>query len=120
MEVLKIDISYDSKAVEKHFIDFEKMKKKIGVDKTRIVKQRFTELKAADCFKETLMLRLGKPHTLEGDYKGCYGIHITGNYRIVIKPIIEEKTTTALHACNKIIVKGVVDYHGANYTWLIP
>lgn len=52
----------------------------------------------------------GKPHPLKGNMERYFGVGITGNYRLVVMPKGNEK----------IIVRGVIDYHGDKYNWLIP
>lgn len=96
------------------------MKKSIGNDLTRAVKKRYNALNAADNFLIYLSTGLGKPHSLVGDMLGSYGINIDSNYRLVVKPVAEDIKPETLKLCRVIIIRGVVDYHGTKFDWLIP
>ena len=123
-----MQIEYEDTSVKELFLDLELvkesrglMKKAIGFELTRAVKKRYNQLKAADNFSVYLSTGLGKPHVLAGT-NGCYGIHITANWRLVIKPLTDELSSESLKKCDAIQIKGVVDYHGkgAKNNWLIP
>lgn len=75
---------------------------------------------ASPNFQLFISLGLGKPHRLYGDLNKCYGISITGNYRLIVKPVCNEIDINSLKCCDTVIVKGVVDYHGEKYNWIIP
>jgi len=96
------------------------MKKKIGKDKTKATKKRYDQLKAANNFSQYLSLGLGKPHSLTGNHKGYYGVNITGNLRVIIRPDTESLNPISLKECDIVIIKGVEDYHGKKNEWLIP
>ncbi len=113
-------LKYENPSVEKHFSDFDLMKKKIGKDLTRNAKKRYDQLKAAANFSIYLSLGLGKPHLLVGNLKGCCGISISGNFKLVVKPDTESLDPVSLKKCDSVIIKGVVDYHGQKHEWLIP
>ena len=55
---------------------------------------------------------LGIPHPLSNKLKDYYAIRITGNYRLIVRP---ESLSS-----DKIIIKGVLDYHGDKNEWIIP
>jgi len=115
-----LEFEYGSVKVERLFKDLNKMKRKIGDKLTKAVKKRCDQLKAAETFADFLSLRLGKPHSLSEDKKGCYGIYVTGNIRLVVAPISEDLSPESLKVCRKIIVKGVEDYHGSKTRTFIP
>jgi len=117
---MAIDVSYASSRVEQYFDDFDEMKKKIGNNETKVVKRRYNELRAAISFFEYLALNLGKPHLLSGDLSDCYGVSITGNIRLIIKPLCEDHKPETLRNCIKTEVKGVVKYHEGKKEWIIP
>ncbi|MCL1809944.1 MAG: hypothetical protein FWG42_09315 [Clostridiales bacterium] len=95
------------------------MKRKIGNNETRALKMRLDQITAAISFDEYLALNLGKPHLLTGDLLNCYGISITGNIRLIIKPLCTNHAPETLKKCTKIEVKGVVKYHEGKKEWLI-
>ncbi len=115
-----MEFKFENQKVKPYFEDFTLMKKKIGQDLARRVKKRYDILKAATNFGVYLNTGLGKPHPLAGDLKGCYGISISGNYRLIIRPDTERFDPASLKECDTIIVEGVMDYHAQKNKWLIP
>lgn len=115
-----MNIEYADTTVKKYFTDFNFMQRKKGHDLARIVKKRCDQLRAAENFNRYLSFGLGKPHLLRGDLKGCYGIHITGNIRLIVVPVSEGLDSQSLLECSTVIIKGVMDYHGEKYEWIIP
>jgi len=115
-----VKIKYENQAIEKYFDDFDLMKRKIGKDLTRNIKRRHDQLMAAANFYIYLTTKLGKPHPLTGNLEGYYGISISGNFRLIVKPDVESLDLASLKKCDSIIIKGVVDYHGQKQEWLIP
>lgn len=112
-------IIYESEKVGKYFFDWGLAQSKLN-DKTRTVKKHINYLIASPNFQMFLSLGLGKPHRLCGDLDKCYGISITGNYRLIVRPNCQEIDSNSLKNCDTVIVKGVVDYHGGKYNWIIP
>ena len=113
-------VEYESESVRIIFNDFEMIKKEIGKDRARATKKRIDQLKASDNFSIYLTTGLGKPHPLYENLKGYYGITITGNIRLIVKPDVESLDPEALKECDTVIVKGVMDYHGKKNEWIIP
>ncbi|MHB8170271.1 MAG: hypothetical protein ACYDG6_01830 [Thermincolia bacterium] len=95
------------------------MKKAIGNERARATKKRIDQLKAAVNFSVYLTTGLGKPHPLYENLKGYYGITITGNVRLIVKPDAECLDSQALKECDTVIVKGVMDYHGRKNEWFV-
>jgi plasmid maintenance system killer protein len=79
-------IEYESESVRKIFNDYELMKKEIGNDRARATKKRIDQLKASETFSIYLTTGLGKPHPLYENLKGYYGVTITGNVRLIVRP----------------------------------
>jgi plasmid maintenance system killer protein len=114
-----VKLKFENQAVEKCFSDFDLMKRQIGKDLTRSTKKRYDQLKAAANFIIYLTTGLGKPHPLTGNLKGCYGISISGNIRLVVKPDVDSLDPASFKKCDSVIIKGVMDYHGQKDEWLI-
>ncbi|HBI73656.1 MAG TPA: hypothetical protein DDY59_10740 [Lachnospiraceae bacterium] len=106
------------KSIEEN--DYSWISKTIGMQMTKTFKKRILQIKASDNFAIYLRTGLGKPHPLEGDLNGCYGISITGNFRLVIEPVTELYDFESLSKCDTVLVKGVTDYHGGKYNWILP
>lgn len=114
-------ILYESKKVETLFEeDFLGMKKRLNFQMVKKIVQIENWLRASDTFYMYLSTKLGKPHSLKGNLEGCYGITITGNYRLVVCPVPNVRTPEALKICDTVLVKGAVDYHGEKDNWIIP
>ena len=64
--------------------------------------QRLTVLRAADKFTQLYAHRALMLHTLKGNRAGQYAITLTGNYRLIVERISEDK----------VRVLDVEDYHG--------
>ena len=114
-----MQIIYESKSVEKYFTDVGLLSRAIGRDAARILIKRINALKAANNVDILLRTGLGKPHFLTGDLRGHIGITLTGNYRLIVRPVTDDLTAESLKICNIICVKGVGDYHGSKNNWLI-
>ena len=105
-----MEIEYYNQKIEKIIRDVQTLTETIGFEMAKTVKKRLNQIEATTDFQELMKNNLGHPHPLKGDLKAYYGIGITGNYRLVVKP-----------KNNKIIiVRGVIDYHGDKYNWIIP
>jgi proteic killer suppression protein/toxin YoeB len=115
-----LNIRFENSSVEKYFKDFNYMSKEKGENITRAIKKRYDQLKAANNFSIYLQTGLGKPHPLHGNLKGCYGISITGNLRLIVRPDVQSIDPGSLKECDTVIIKGVLDYHGKKYGWIIP
>ena len=123
-----MQITYEDDSVRELFEDLCQiqmpkglMKKLIGPELTRSVKKRFDQLKSADNFYIFQSTGLGKPHSLTG-MEGCYGVRVTANWRLVVKPVADDTSPEALKNCDTLQIKGVVDYHGKGEknNWIIP
>ena len=107
-----MEIKFENQKVQKIMTDMKLIKAKIGLGMAKTVKQRYNQIEACKNFKEYMNIGLGVPHPLGHDLNECYGIRITGNYRLVVKP--------ETLGSEEIIVKGVLDYHGDKNEWIIP
>lgn len=87
--ILGLNLKYEKSSVEKYFENFDLMSKEKGKDLTRAVKKRYDQLKAAANFSIYLKTGLGKPHPLYENLKGCYGISVNGNIRLIVRPDVE-------------------------------
>ena len=115
-----MEFEFDPEKIQKYFNNYQEMQKKIGPPLTKYVKKRVDQLRAASSFQEYLDIGLGKPHSLSGNFQGCYAVSLTANYRLIIVPDSIDLKPESLSSCKRVIVKGVTDYHGAKDTYLIP
>lgn len=117
-----MEIDYDDPKVAELFEDFKKMQKKKGLEIARATKKRIKELEAAVNFASYLKNAPGKPHPLTGDKAGQYAVDIDKNKRLILKPVTVngKLDLKSLTKCKKVIIKGVIDYHGGKTTRYIP
>lgn len=118
--VLGVLIEYENKSIKKYFDNLDLMKRKIGKEKTKAVKLRLNQLGASANFSIYLKTGLGKPHPLSENLKGYYGISISANVRLVVRPDTVDLQPKNLEQCETVIIKGVMDYHGRKINWFIP
>lgn len=117
--MFSLKLEYDSKDVEKYFTNFNLLYKEKGQNLAKAVKKRVNQLMAAKNFGDYRKTGLGKPHFLSGNLKGCVAISLTGNLRLIIMPVIDVSDFKYVDRCEKLIIKGVVDYHGQKEEWII-
>ena len=117
-----IDIDFANQKIRKLFDlpTYNKLQKKIGFKLTKPIKLRILQIKAFSSFFSYFEAGLGKPERLSGVNDDKYSIVLTGNYRLIVKPVTEGYDKESLLKCESIIIEGVVDYHGDKYNWLIP
>lgn len=115
-----MQIEFDDNKVKKIFSDYSLMKKSVKIEIVKMIKKRIDALIASESFYIFLKTGLGKPHALIGDLNGCYGITVSVNYRLIVKPIAADLSVESLKKCDSLIVKGVEDYHGGKNNWIIP
>lgn len=111
-----MNIDYVNVRVKKIFTDYNLMQKRLPFNWVRTIKKHIIRLEAADNFGDFLKLGLGKPEHLSGYSDIRYSLHIAANTRLII---ILDTSSDLIHACNKIIIIGVCDYHGNKENWFI-
>ncbi len=105
-----MEIEWYNNEIRKKISNIEELKKIIGIELAKMVKLRCNQIEATENFQEFMKNGFGKPHPLKGNMKKNFGIGLTGNYRLVVIP----------NGNKKLIMRGVMDYHGDKYNWLIP
>jgi proteic killer suppression protein len=73
-----------------------------GIPIARKFIQRLGVLRAADKFSQLYGLRALRLHPLKGNRAGQYAITLTGNYRLILEKLDEER----------VRIMNVEDYHG--------
>lgn len=113
-----MDVSLSKKLSKCIGEDYQHLKKKAG-QHSKIIKRRINEISAAENYGDYERMGIGNPHLLDGDLKGCFAVNISRNYRLIARLCVEGHMSTTTAACKKVIIEGVMDYHGQR-TWLIP
>lgn len=104
-----MEISYASKKIEK-ILTNERMIKKHYTKFYKKIINRLSEIRAANNLDEIPHIPPPRRHKLEGDYNDCWGIDISKNFRIVLRPI-GAWDETDLKTVNKIKILSIEDYH---------
>ncbi len=118
-----MNVTYDKK-IGDVFNDDKKLKRITNMELAKMIRRREKEIASFNSFWEFLINGLGKPHSLEDDKGtkdlGHYGVNLTDNYRLIIKPNCLNRSAEELKECKEVIIIGVRDYHGKNEQWLVP
>ena len=121
-----MEIEYVNATIQQYFSDLydipnsrNLLQKKIGLILTKNVAKRIDQLKAAETFQKYLDFHIGNPHSLTGDLSTYYGVDLDKNTRLIIQPIPPDLSAEALKICEKVMIIGIVDYHGDKNEWLI-
>jgi len=114
-----VEVKYENKRLQELFSDHSKLVKKLGMNMTRAIKKRTNEIKASVSFQQWLDTRLGNPHQLVGDLRDYYGVSLTSNVRLILRPEANDHSPESLSKCITVVVKGVCDYHGDKTDWTI-
>lgn len=116
-----MQFEYQNNKVQKILCNHIELQKRVGPELGKKIMLRLKQLEAAENFNMYLTkIALGKPHPLNCDLDNCFGISITGNYRIVVEPLYTKLDIESLKECKVVKIKGVLDYHGEKNEWLIP
>lgn len=115
--VLEVELS--TKLQKSIGSDGQHLQRKAG-KLSRPIKMRLDQIKAAANYFEYQDIGLGKPHLLEGDFKGCFAVNVSSNYRLIGRLCTDDLSAESLKKCDKVIIEGVVDYHGKSVRWFIP
>lgn len=113
-------ITFANTKVEKTMTDAKALVRKIGQPLAKATIRRMNELDSFNNIIELFAGGLDNPHWLEGNLYGCIGWSITGNVRLILDAGMKPNETRLQYGLSeKIIIKGVVDYHGGKNEWLI-
>lgn len=104
-----MEISYASKKLEKILTNERMIKKHYTAFYKKII-NRMSEIRAANNLDEIPHIPPPRRHKLEGDYIDCWGIDVSKNFRIVLRPIGDWDESN-LKTINKIQILSVEDYH---------
>lgn len=110
-----MEILFSNEACASYFCDANLMKKKFNSKITKAIYKRYFELEAFDTSADLIVSGLDHPHYLTGNFKGLLAWSIDKKYRLILdfKPLARNDKK------QKVIIKGVVDYHGTKNKWII-
>jgi toxin HigB-1 len=97
-----VDIEYSSHRLANAGINFSEASRLFGVSVGQKYIQRLSVLRATDKFNELYGHRSLRLHPLKGNRTRQYAITLTGNYRLVLEKLEEDR----------VRIIEVEDYHG--------
>ncbi|MCK4519194.1 MAG: type II toxin-antitoxin system RelE/ParE family toxin [Candidatus Omnitrophica bacterium] len=102
-------ILYKSKKLEKILQNKHLIQKTYGSDKLSRIVLRFEQLSNAESLQDIASLKNADLHPLYGNYKDHFAVKITGNYRLIFKPMTGENNL--LSSITIIKIEKIEDYH---------
>ena len=97
-----MQIEFSSNRLSSASVSLSEASRLFGVQIGRKYIQRLVILRATDKFTQLYGLQALRLHPLKGNRAGQYSIVLTGNYRLVIEKVTEDK----------MLIVDVEDYHG--------
>ncbi len=97
-----MEIEFSSNRLAKASLSLSEASRLFGVPVGRKYIQRLTVLRATEKFTQLYGHRALRFHPLKGDRAGQYSMALTGNYRLVVEKVKEDR----------VRIMEVEDYHG--------
>ncbi|NQX44434.1 hypothetical protein HQN87_03730 [Paenibacillus tritici] len=110
-----MEVRYLSEKEEENYQNIKYLRKKHGEIMAKSIQNRISQIESLDSVGVLLDTKIGKAHMLDHEYKYHIGLNLTGNYRLIIKPVYEEHTDFSelnLHTIFIVTIMEVKDYHG--------
>ena len=116
-QVVKVDIFFKSKKLEKDLSDKKALIRRYGAEQAKKIQQRLIQLQAAENLETLRTLPQVRAHELSGNRTGQISLDIKQPYRLLIEPDYENpprKNHGGLDwkRITKIKILKVVDTHG--------
>ena len=97
-----MELEFATNRLKSASVSFSEASRLFGVPIGRKYIQRLAVLRAADKFSQLYGHKALNLHFLKGNRAGQYAITLTGNYRLIIEKVSEDK----------VKITDVEDYHG--------
>jgi len=97
-----VNIEFSSKRLAEAGVSLPEASRIFGVPVGRKYIQRLAVLRAIEKFNQLFGLKAVRLHHLKGKYAGLYSITLTGNYRLILEKVQEDK----------VRIIDLEDYHG--------
>ena len=97
-----MELEFSSNRLDKPSTSFSEANRLFGVAIGRKYIQRLGLLRATEKFSQLYGFQALKLHHLKGNREGQFAISLTGNYRLIIEKIQEDK----------VLILDLEDYHG--------
>lgn len=102
-------VSFATKKLEK-ILTNERMIKKYYTEYYQKVTNRMSEIRVANNLDEIPHVPPPRRHKLQGDYNGCWGIDVSRNFRIILRPLGDWQESD-LKTVREVIILSIEDYH---------
>ena len=110
-----MNILFETDKDKAFYEDFKALRKSYGNDLAKLITRRLNEIDDFDSVGDLLDSGIGKGHYLKNNYRNCIGLSLTGNYRLIIRPLYDEDTDFSQldnYSLSKVTILKVEDYHG--------
>lgn len=110
-----MEVRFLDEKEERNYQDIKFLRRSYGETMAKMIQRRINEIEAIESVGLLLDLKIGKAHLLDHEYKYHIGLNLTGNYRLIIKPLYNDDTDYSrlnLHEIQIITIMEVKDYHG--------
>lgn len=94
----------------KRILEDERLISKYYSKISTALKNRLTELRAAECLNDIPENPPPKRHKLMGDYNNCWGVSVSKNFRMILEPI-GEYDINDLSSIHSVKILKIEDYH---------
>ena len=99
---VRVEIEFSSNRLADASMNLSESARLFGVSIGQKYVQRIAVLRATDKFTQLFGLQALRLHPLKGNRAGQYSLSLTGNYRLIIEKVKEDK----------VLILDVEDYHG--------
>jgi proteic killer suppression protein len=110
-----MDISFASRKLQRRLSDEAQIMKGFG-DRGRRLMRRLDVLRTASCLADVPHVPPIRRHALSGDWAGHFAVDITGNWRLIFRPLSGATPATRggavdLATVTAIEIVAIKDYH---------
>ncbi|BDS16172.1 hypothetical protein JUM001_04060 [Clostridium perfringens] len=103
-------ISFSSNKTEKILTNERLIDRRYNKEHAKRIKSRLTELRSAKNLNEIPQTPPPRRHKLNGEYKNCWGVDYSRNFRIVLEPI-GNFDINDLSTITEVKIIALEDYH---------
>lgn len=110
-----MNILFETNKEKAFYEDFKALRKSYGNDLAKLITKRIIQIESFESVGDLLDSGIGKGHYLKGNYKNCIALSLTGNYRLIIRPLHDEDTDFSQldnYSLTIVTILKVEDYHG--------
>lgn len=100
---------FKTKRKSELFATVESLSKRYGIDSAKLIKKKLQKLQVSMNLYEYKLVDKSVHH-LTGDWKGNVAIKVTGNYRLILEPVIPESVKKESFDWKSITEVYIIDY----------